>query len=122
MGSNKKPSEKMPHALLRGARRFPLEPSTGPAGTWPGWLSHREYDVLDMHIRMGVENIYFFIKTEGLPRHQRNAGGCEKLFTDLVNIGLLKGEKTQFKATEIGHLLYKLTDAYLLQQQQDEDD
>lgn len=92
------------HALLRGTDRFPVDRE--------GWLTCREYDVLDMHVRLGVCNIYFFMREEG--PHQRNAGGCEKMFTDLVSVGLLKGRNVEFTATETGLLLYQLTDDYLL--------
>lgn len=104
----------MPHATKREGGRFPIHPTEGRRYRTAGWLTHLEYDVLDMHVRMGVCNIYFFIKNTGPKARQRSASGCDRMFTDFVSVGLLRGTKMEFEATETGLLLYQMTDQYLL--------
>lgn len=104
----------MPHALLRGGSRFPIDPVMGRRYRSSGWLTHTEYDVLDMHFRLGVENIYFFTKETGPKHRRRSHEGCERLFTELVKSGLITGEKRKFRATEAGTQLFQMTDHYLL--------
>lgn len=99
----------MPHANERiNGSRFPIPVALGPQQGCCGWLTYTEYDILDMYVRVGIQNIYAH------ESHKRKAETCDKLFRDLVSNGLLKGTKTMFEATKIGLELYRMTDKFML--------
>jgi len=103
-----KPVYGEPPAHERVGDLYPREPRSGEGRNWTGWLTHREYDVLDAHIRMDINNIYWFMSPK------RSVLGCEKMFSVLSNLGLIDGECSQFYVTAIGHQLHHLTDQYML--------
>lgn len=111
----------LPHALMRGGPRYPIPMSKSKQQKSIGWLTHLEYDVLDMHLNRGVCNIYFFIKETG-PRHRRRGpAACERLFNELESMGLVTGPKTDFKATNAGLFLYEMTDNFILEEVRKDD-
>lgn len=94
----------IPHANDRTGISYPRRLRF--KGAWSGWLLHSEYDVLDLLIRMGMDNI-----------HQHDIAGRparEKLYRDMVSRGLIQGIPTQFQATLIGYELYQKTDRFVL--------
>lgn len=106
--------DSIPHATLRTGPEWPRAHRSGPNSSWTGWLTHREYDVLDMHMRLGVTNIFFYMSD------RRGTLGCEGMFNELKNVGLIKGDKLNFEATDEAVDLFIKTDAYVMSYNEDE--
>ena len=106
----------MPHARERNTGRFPIGVVEGRRFNKCGWLTYTEYDILDMYYRLGIRNIYFHQTSK------RKAASCDKLFIELVQLGILEeGDRTMFTPTRTAHLLYKLTDRFMLHYQKEQD-
>lgn len=106
----RKAANPIPHVHQRKGEAWPREPRSGIMKNWTGWLTHREYDVIDMYVRLNIRNIYFF------ENPSRSAAGCESMFTDFLNSGIIRKDstKTEFVITHHAMKLFRLTDQYLL--------
>lgn len=98
----------VPHVDKRHGEGWPKPASSGIHGTWTGWLTHKEYDAIDLHLKVGIRNINYFATT-GWPKNS-----CERIFRFMKASGVLEGNPSDFKITERAKELFRLTDLFIL--------
>lgn len=101
---------KIKHADSRHGDEWPKPPSSGVGRNWTGWLTHREYNLIESHLRYGIDNIYHMGEVMGI-KHDSS----QRAFYDLEEAGFLEGEVEKFRVTPMAKILFDMTDQYILQ-------
>ena len=98
------------HADDRHGDGWPKPPGSGPSKNWTGWLTYREYNLIDFWIRFAHNDIYMLG-----PRFDITHESCNRLFYNMVDAGLIEGETRDFHITPMAKILFDMTDQYILQ-------
>lgn len=79
---------------------------------WTGWLTYREYNLIESHVRFGVENAYQLGKPMGITHDSVN-----RMYWTMVECGILdpKGDIENMIVTPMARILYDMTDQYILE-------
>lgn len=107
-GTMKKRTYSRPHISKRTGDCWP-RPARWKA-KWTGWLTHREYDVIDFWTRFEIDNMHKMGSMMGI-----KDTAVERLFHTLVEVGILTGSVDQFRVTKGGLELFEMTDQFMLE-------
>lgn len=83
-----------------------------PAGynkQWTGWLTYREYNVIEFYARYGVNNIYSVGKHLGVM-----GTSAERIYHYMREAGILTGPVENFAVTPMARILFDMTDQFIL--------
>lgn len=95
------------HVQDRHGGEWPREP--GKVYRWTGWLTHREYNLIESQLRFGHHDMYQLGDFMSLKRNS-----VERMYHSMVNAGVVTGSIDNFEITPLAGMLYQMTDEYML--------
>lgn len=108
----RKPPTGYPHISKRTGEHYPRTPNSGQARNWTGWLTHREYDIIETYLRYGIDNIFYYQKRWGL-----QPTTCANIYNMLKSRGILEGEMKLFTVKPAAVILFRKTEQYMIDYQ-----
>ena len=82
----------------------------GWKGCWTGWLTNREYNVIEAHLRFGLTNLY-----EIGTRMKLKDTATDRMFYTMFSAGLIDGEIYEYYVTDMAKIIFDMTDQFILE-------
>lgn len=96
------------HADLRHGPGWPREPGRVPK--WTGWLTYREYNLIEDALRYQTTDLYRIGETMGLMM-----SSTQRMYHSMINAGLITGVVDEFELTPMAKILFDMTEQFILQ-------
>ena len=96
------------HADLRHGPEWPRRP--GQVVKWTGWLTHREYNLIEDALRYQTTDLYRVGETMGL-----KMSSTQRMYHSMINAGLITGTVDEFQLTPMAKILFDMTEQYILE-------
>lgn len=77
---------------------------------WTGWLTYREYNVIEAHMRFGLTDLY-----EIGTRMKLKDTATDRMFYTMFASGILDGEINDFYVTPLAKIIFDMTDQFILE-------
>lgn len=90
----------------------------GWRGCWTGWLTYREYNIIDFCQRLGHSDMAEVGKYLG----HNSPNSTERAFYNLVEAGVIEGTQENFTVTPMAKILFNMTDQFIMQLDLDHED
>lgn len=107
------------HVDDRHGDNWPLPPRSGARGIWTGWMTHQEYNLVEMYDRYDLNNIYAYGARMNL-----TTSSAQTIFHKMTDTGLFTKTSNYelFYISAMGMMLYNMTDQYMLQLSDEEEE
>lgn len=103
------------HVDDRHGVEWPREP--GAHFKWCGWLTHREYDIIEMRERFEIDNFYKVGDRLGVKYTT-----AERIYHNMIDSGIVLGKIYNYSISPMAKILWDMTDQYILQLPFEEED
>lgn len=103
------------HVEDRHGEEWPKKP--GWRGNTTGWLTYREYNVIEFVQRFDMNNVYTIGDRLGI-----KPSTAERMYQNYIACGLIEGPMVDFKITPMALILFDMTDQYILELDLSEED
>lgn len=113
-----KPEKPKPKKKRESYPSIPVDERHGegwprPAGfraQWTGWLTYREYNVIEFRERFEIDNIHKIGQIFGI-----KSNSAERMYHNMTNAGILEGPADSFRVTPMAKILWDMTDQFILE-------
>lgn len=107
------------HVDDRHGNQYPLPPRSGVKGLWTGWLTHQEFDLIEMYTRLGQTNIYAYGERMGF-----TTSYAQTIYFKMLRTGVFMEGSTyeEYKISPMALILFNMTDQYLIQVEIEDED
>jgi hypothetical protein len=103
----KKITHPLPHLLERVGEGWPRYP--GSHRRWTGWLTYREYNLIEHVIRFKSTDM------NEIGTHMKlKQNSSERMYSSMIGVGIIKGAYESFRVTDLGMKAFYATDEFIL--------